>query len=452
MIPQKAEKIINAFLSVSGSSYSEDHEILRINRTELQEQSLIPKIQDLHKALKDGELGSCHFFGDISEELEINELSYEDASDQEVTFQIKKKSSNGHFFFFRAESLFAAFNKSEFTLNARKVWVADTFNSFASWTTWFVPWGHNELEPLDGWQGLDNPRKIVRDLTDSSIVPGDIRPWLLFHDREPSKSAVYDIWKIEAAKKLSRTLPLEIESNDATGIKACIKGERLTQCSYSSFTDEEWKSLFDILHRTANWVYGKSQEAESKINILNHHLSLESLTENPWPDNDSLERALTNAKQAWRLHLKENSKDLLKALTELKGSLQSEVERVNQNTRKIVNNLWRDFMIAIGVIMLRFITKSSQLPDFVFKWMIYSIFAYLIVSYSVTLYFNCRFNSISKLNRLNWRKRLYPFIDEEEYNEIVDTPIKKGLQTYREVAWFVAFLYLVIIFALEKFV
>jgi hypothetical protein len=64
------------------------------------------------------------------------------------------------------------------------------------------------------------------------------------------------------------------------------------------------------------------------------------------------------------------------------------------------------------------------------------------VSLAVTVGANWRFNAISDRSRNDWRRKLYCFVAEDEWERLVEEPIQKGRSVYRFSFLIVAALYL----------
>jgi hypothetical protein len=186
-------------------------------------------------------------------------------------------------------------------------------------------------------------------------------------------------------------------------------------------------------------------EADSKHVLLNYHLASEMRKDSLWPSKKALDNALTNAKEAYRLHLTNSSKKALNSLAEIKKTLHEEVGQVIQNTHKLSTSLWRDFIIVMSAIVLRFTVESRNLPKFAVNLVGCGIILFIITSFLTTILSNYRFAKIAKTNRETWRKKVYQFLDEQGYDKLVTTPVTNAQNAYRKVAWVTGILYIFII-------
>lgn len=446
-IPGIASTLVRGLLAVNGADFEENHEVLRILNTSCPNDLVLTGIKSLDQKLRAASLGKCILSGSIGGNYDIQQVTLDELHNESVNFVVKKICTDGLFYFFYPEGLQKALEDKSFISSARTVWVSCEFSAFASWTTWYLPWSGSKPFEIDEWTGYRDPRRLVRDLSGRSSVPSDISPWLLRYPEAPDSSPILTTWKTAAARHLSYTLPNEIISLD-TGLAIVAKGPRPRILPLNDCGNNEWTSLFEALHETAYWVYRVHQESDSKHTLLNFHLATEWPDGKPWPDNEPLQRILGNAGEAYRLHLQESSKELLKSLTELKKSLHDEVVRVNQGTSALVTNLWRDFAIAAGVIALRFVTTTTALSSMGLKLLSIATSVFILVSLSITLYSNRRFRTITEHSREDWRNKLYGFIEEKEFNELVDKPIGDGQKVYHRVACLTGTIYVLIVLAL----
>lgn len=443
MIPKLVLDLCDTLLAVDGAIIKEDHRVLRIVNTECPNDVTLKKIKTLHTQLATESIGKCLIAGEIIQDVEIEHAQWEDFQDETIQFVIRKNNENGRFYYFTLEGLAIGLQDKIATSEAAIVWVAADFNRFATWSTWFLPWGEEPTVPLDGWQGLENPKKLVRDLTRSHFVIDNIKPWLICPHVDALPSDVLNVWKVEAAKNLRWVLPQEIEGSMGQTV-ACFKADRLKKCSINH-EGTDWLEIFDPLSKCASWIYTVRQEAESKHILLNYHLAIELKSGDFWPDRYALSSALINAKEAYRLHLTDSSKEALNSLATLKKTLHEEVGRVVESTHKLSSNLWRDFIIVISVIVLRFTVESRNLPKYAVIVVGCIVILFIAINFLTAIIVNQRFFKIAETNRKDWRKKIYQFLDEQGYEKLVSKPVLDAQSAYSRVACVTGFLYIIII-------
>ena len=443
MIPELVSNLCDILLAVNGASIKEDHRVLRILNTECRDEKTLQKINNLNTELVSNAIGKCLVSGEIIGEVEINDAKLKDLQDETIQFVIRKDIQHNRLCFFTLQSLENFLSDGNVISMTELIWIASDFKGFASWSTWYLPWGDEPPYQLDEWKGLDNPKRLVRDLTRTQMVPATIKPWLLYPHISIETSDVLEIWKREASKHLKWVLPKEIEEIDGQTV-ACVRGDRQKKCSINQ-EETDWLNLFDPLSECASWVYGVIQEADSKHVLLNHHLAVETKYGHPWPDKLALENALTNAKEAYSLHLIDSSKEALNSLAAIKKTLNEEVGQVVQNTHKLSTNLWRDFIIVISAIVIRFTVDSRNLPEFAVSLVGSVIILFIITNFLTTTCLNYRFARIAKRNRESWRKKVYQFLDKEGYYDLVTKPITEAQKEYSKAVLITAFLYIFIV-------
>lgn len=459
-IPKLIEQLIRDLVPLAGDATTDESpEFFRILNASIQEQSTLDTLRSLDNALEAAGLGACSLSGEIRGEHDLKSVTLSALKGDKQQLRINKTQKNGSLYFFQLEGLASSLlQDSSFISRARKVRFAffdsasgqpKDFPPFATAATWFLPWRVDKSSIANEWKGLVDPRKLVRDLTNQpGVLPSDIRPWLLKELEPPASSRVYETWKVAAANHLAYVLPLEITTSDAHGNKAVtVKGDRYRTIPVVSLSDSDsnWGTLFDELHACAKWVYETRQEADSKHTLLNYHLGLQWPDDTNWPDSLPLRKALSNARDAYRLHLLDSSKELLKSFTELRNSLHDEVNKVSENTRTLATTLWRDFAIAAGVVALQFVTGKDKLSPSGIRVLAIATSVFISISFLVTLGTNARFHRIARDSRKEWRDKLYSFINDKDFDDLVTQPITKGLRTYRFVALITALVYLVIV-------
>ena len=363
---------------------------------------------------------------------------------------IHKEFDDGFYYFCTAKGFNSALDETEFIYRARKIWIADKFEKFSTLATTFSPWGYDTLLSISEWQGLIDPRKLVRDLSieNGSILPHDIRPWLLDSNEKIENikdSEVFRIWKTAASKKISLVLPSEIRFSTDNKV-VTFKGEKTKDIKVANLSDQDYCELFSGLHECASWVFVNRHDYEIKHTLLNYFLASEWTSSDIWPNEEVLTNSLVAAQDAYKLHVREDGRELLKAFGDIKKALQDEVGKVADNIRSLVANFWRDFAIAAVALVVKFTTSSTNLSPIGIKIIFTFTAVFLLFSITVTLITNSRFNTITQENRNNWYKRLYPFIDKNnvKWKELVEIPIQKITKTYSYVAFISYILYMVI--------
>lgn len=427
-IPQLFNELLFALSNDKNKTVYEDHKVIRINNFQCSEQKDVDLLNLCKTNFEKNGLGTCVLSGEILRDIELEKkIDLSKVRDDVLTFVVRKAIGDGFYYFITSQGLSRALEEQEFVLSARKIWVAEKFVNFSTITCDFLMWNSNLQQKIFEWQGLSDPRKLVRDLSIvlTPTVPVDIRPWLLRPDQKITDSNIFDIWKLASVKNLLFALPSEIRFSTKEN-RIVLKGEKSREINVSSIEDTE---LFQVLHDCAEWIYINRHDAEIKHNLLNYQLASEWIDEKKWPNKLYIEKALSSAHESYNLHSLESGRELLKAYDEIKKSLLDEVSKVSENTRGLVTNFWRDFAIAGGILVLNFATSNGLSSEGV-KVIYTSVAGFLILSMAITIVVNARFNKIMKDNRDMWHEKLYPFIDKKNLDNIFTSPIEKGLKTY----------------------
>lgn len=404
-------------------------------------------IKSLGESIKNEGIGECYLTNDFLSETSLKDVNYSDIEGEKLNFSITKTPLPSECFFFTIEGFKTALRERKHINSVEKVYFLSDFSCFASFSTWYLPWKQEPPHKIGNWNGLIDPRKLSRDLTNRTLIPNDIRPWLLFYSDESSTSEEFDAWKLESIKNISYSLCSELDKNDSQ-ILFCAKCEKTRNILFHDELFEQDQHNFSIFQDVAKWIFSSKEDAEAKHTFLNYHIAIECSDSTSWPDPILLKRSFDDAKQAYKLHLHKSSKDFLKSLNDLRKSLYDDVSRISTNTSNLISSLWRDFSIAGIVIVLNIAQKSTSLKPEHIKIITYLTLSYLFVSFLVTITSNHKFNMLAKKNRDNWHSKIYSFLNQEDYTQLIEDPIGKGYKIYKKTACFIGFAYLLCILIL----
>ncbi|RST85243.1 hypothetical protein EJC49_16710 [Aquibium carbonis] len=423
-----------------GAVFVETMSVCRVDQISNLTGSDFNRIAELASALALSAQGTLAVFGSISGEVDLANGDVSSIEGEAVAVRLTKKVEAQTAFFITRMGFEAALGDAEFMLAARKVWIAEDFLPFATIACVYVPWGSaTDQKPLE--EIFDSPRRLVRDES-YQLVPIDIRPWYLIVPGDDT-SGVFAAWKEAAVRNLIFCLPTEIRTSDASR-KVVLKGAR------SVFADVDLSKpqarLFDVITEAVRWVYDQRRDTETKFHLLNNHLALYWPENTKWPMGLTgvLDQALASAREAFAFHLQDDSKEALKSLGDLRKALQDEVARSQTATRDLLSALWRDAAIAGAAFALRSATTNSS----VVKIASLSAAALLFASLLTTVLSNWRFDVLAKQVRSQWRQRLYAFMSDDQWGELVTRPISRARWVYRASIVPVMAVYVVLIGAL----
>ena len=276
-----------------------------------------------------------------------------------------------------------------------------------------------------------SPRRQVRSQSPLLLAPARIEPWLLAVPVYEQNSAIH-IWQKVSAQMIARSLTNELYK-DAEVAKVVLSGQPPHKLELGIFQSDNIP--FTALQEAATWVYLEGEDVEVRHTFLSSELA------RAWTPNVSfceglaerLSSALDSARLLYKAHLRSGSKDIIKALADLRKTLADEVQKLLQQSRDLSSAVWRDVAIAIGVIGVRFAmdsVKANQTSSG-FALIYFAVALYICVSYAITVATNTRFLDIVDASRQSWRTKLYAFLDDNDYQILAETPLTDAVLAYR---------------------
>lgn len=361
--------------------------------------------------------------------------------DQELRIQVLKAASATTAFCITVDGVGAVFADFEKSSSVRQVWVACDFAPFKTESCRVDPWMDDaaEVAAADGETRVPDPRRFVKDFV-GGRVPKSVFPHILASD-VPTTSKVYERWRDLAVVRLLNSLVNEVLSTGSEQV--VITGTRPRKIDSdlkAPFSDE----LFTAATDAARWVYASGRDVDTRFALFTYELSRE------WPDGLTFkagfasrgELALEAAKTAFRAHVQETSKDTLKSLGELRKTLSEEVTKVVSQTRDLLGTMWRDFMVAATAFLGRTILLGADKPLSnlaPLQALLTGAAVFLIFSLVLSLRTNTKFMAISDVSRAEWRRKLYGFMNDDDFQKLSDVPLAESTGAYkRAVKWVVA--------------
>lgn len=406
-----------------GALFTETTSVCRVDGISTITAADFKRISALASALAQAGRGKLGVFGNISGKVDLANGDVSNIENEAVSVRLTKDVEAEVAYFVTQRGFKDALSDIEFMRNVRKIWIAKDFLPFSTRSCVYLPWGstieHKHFEDI-----FDSPRRLVRDQSYQS-APTDIRPWYLMTPGDET-SEVFAAWKEVAVRNLIFCLPTEIRASDGNE-QVVLKGAR------SVFADidlsKSQSQLFDVVMDAVRWVYDQRRDTETKFHLLNNHLALYWPEEATWPMGLAgvLDHALASAREAFSFHLQDDSKEAIKALGDLRKTLQEEVTRSQSATRDLLSALWRDTAIAGAAFALRSATINSSAMNFAPL----GVAALLFMSFLIIVISNWRFDALAKQVRAQWRQRLYAFMPEKQWVELVTRPVSRARRVYR---------------------
>lgn len=275
------------------------------------------------------------------------------------------------------------------------------------------------------------PRRQVRCQTPDLMAPIRIEPWILVGSAPDNCQAII-IWQKVSAQMIAKSLPNELYKESDVP-KVGLYGQPPRRLDFGSFELNE--ILFKALQEAAAWLYLEGDDVEVRHTFLSAELA------RAWTPGISfcaglssrLSGALDSARLVYKAHLRAGSKDIIKALADLRKTLSDEVQKLLQQSRDLSGAVWRDVAIAIGVLGIRIAMDSVKASSTTFGFAIiyFLVAVYICVSYRISIATNNKFLDIVETARKSWRTKLYAFLDDDDYQTLADKPLTDAVTAYR---------------------
>lgn len=275
-----------------------------------------------------------------------------------------------------------------------------------------------------------SPRRVVRDITGGHVVPADVCPYLLDEgSQSPRGDRAFEEWLARAASRIALTLPNEVHS-----------GPRLEFSGPPRYAvdwlDPDAKPAvvgwFEPLQEAVRWVYDIDREVE-----LRHRLYTQEFARLAYGENSLSEAilkctvsALEGARIAYAFHLQEISKDALKGLTDLRKAVADDTQKVFEATRQLCLSAAGALFYAVGLLAAR---AATAIPPLLFGGLLLLGMAYV----GMIIMVNERAMSHQRQLRSVWRSKLYRYLTEAEFAQLVQEPTTRAEKLLTTSMWMV---------------
>ena len=324
------------------------------------------------------------------------------------------------------------------------VWqVGSLTRSFSTWGSLFCPF--DEIGAFEEHPATKDPREVVRENGAHSLVPNDIRPWLLEASQEPPlEDGSFQAWMAAATPFLLRALCSEVLF--PTG-RLSFRGPPRVQLSApesNGFETLEQLGFFNV-QEACRWVYENSRETEVRHALFSAEFARSAgereITEIAFKD--ICDGVLESSKIAYQLSISELGRDTLKSLAELRKAVTEEVSKTSDTTRQIITAVGGSLSIGIGLVAAKISSVGS--PIIIIGLAIVLVIYVLFMGLSGVFYLGLQRNI-----RSDWRSRLYSFLSSSEYKKMVSQPLFSAAINFYAVAG-IGFLLSVSVLALVTF-
>jgi hypothetical protein len=407
-----------------------DERIERVDVRGNPDAELRTALEEAARAWVEGGFGAFNAIDALGDEVPIAQLA---TAEGELRLSFGKAPSASTFYFLTPRGLTVLLDDKDKAARARRVLVAQDFAPFATVSCTFEPWAEMVADaPARDDANMPVPRRIVRDQL--AIVPLSVGPLLLVEAPEAG-SDVYDTWRAAACPQLLICLCDEVWRQDGA-IHVTLMGPRRRKLLAALDSIDLGQGMAWI-SEGADWVYNSGRDAETRHTLFVYELAREWPGETPFAEGfaERAAGALDAARTAFRMHVRDASKETLKSLQDLRKTLADDVTRVVTQTRELTGTLWRDLLVVVAAVLGRFTLLSTpEASEAGFAdALLYGLGAYLLVSVAMTLTANARFMTIYRDAQSQWRTKLYGFVDPADFETLATEPLGKAEATYRAI-------------------
>ncbi len=291
---------------------------------------------------------------------------------------------------------------------------------------------HNQLDNIR-LQTEYNIHSIALNDEAFNFLPINYSQWVAKNTNAPA------FWSKIASCKLLCLISTEVLLREEE-LQVSFRGDRrvtiLTNVLHNNLA-ASYPSLCCI----AKWIYQENREVEIRHSIFNNQVCFASISDT----NSLLENLsylgpvfLENSKLAYKYYLVDNNKDFIKSLTDLNKTLFEHMSKIRQNTVDLVNNLWRDFTTAFGLLIINFSLKKPDISAHFWDILLVGLVVYLIVSFSLNSSIGFWFYSKLKDSLIDIRTRLYAYLPEDDFQKFALAPLRKSQNKFRSTVWWIA--------------
>ncbi|WP_198008063.1 hypothetical protein [Rhodobacter ferrooxidans] len=191
---------------------------------------------------------------------------------------------------------------------------------------------------------------------------------------------------------------------------------------------------FRSLQTLAMWVYDNNSDAETRRSLV-----AAEIARSAFPDEEPARIAalapnfLEGARIAHQVGLNKVSLDTLRALADLRKTVSDETARFSEATRQLSTSVAGAVFTGIGVMAARL---SLPVEGTAFSVAVFVVGVVLLLYVWAVIWNGYRFMAIQKQLRLDWRQRLYRYLQKEEYDLLVTSPAESAERAYTWAARF----------------
>lgn len=309
---------------------------------------------------------------------------------------------------------------------AARIWVLPLGTPFETRGARYGPW--EDTERVEPATVCADPRKVVRPLGPYGDGEADLCRWLLVDpngwssENDPGGL----VWRRQAGLALAKALANEIEPDG----RLLFRGPPVSRFTLDSAVDLD-DDGFIALQRAADWAYRNRPEVENRHGLLTAEIARAGLRDSDLTGlSEVASSALEGARIAYGFGVQQQSRDTLKALSDLRRAVLDETAKVSEITRALAGAVAGAVFGGIGVIVARLTLPANA----VFVGPAALLLGVVLVLYvGATVLSGTHFLMQQRGLRELWKPKLYNFLTETEYKALVSKPVKDA-----EIAFWIA--------------
>lgn len=308
------------------------------------------------------------------------------------------------------------------------VWqIACARTAFSTGLTSFNPWGAGNVFAPAG--PTKSPLDIVREASETRLVPPDIRKWLL-------RGEVTDAaWRDEAFQTFAASsVPPLIRSvaSEVIGREALIFSGP-PRLNITLPVDDLIRGFgldgYRNLQSAVAWVYEDAASAEQRHALFAAEFARSVARDEPIGGafRAAGRDILDGARLAFQLSQSELSREAIKAQGDLRKAIADDTSKAAESTRSLSGAI----AVAIATAITLVAARSTGAAE---PWVL-SLVAAVVAGYLVTVSLSgWAYLKLQKNLRDQWRRRFYRFVPADDYEAMVIIPARAAERPYHFVA------------------
>lgn len=349
-----------------------------------------------------------------------------------LTIDIKCTSFENNRYIFTIEGWNVFLHDDSIVSSTHKVNILGLESSFETFSFLVEPWISEPivLDAPTSEEKVINTQTYIKFYSNGFMPSSNIYPWIL-KNHPRAENPFYKKWLDVSCNMLARCLVNELLQNGDKFV--CLSGKPPKKLPFGN--PDILAPLHTVIQDVNKWIFIEGQEIELKHTFLTCELARE------WPENISfcdglpkkLSLAFESAKLLYKAHIRTSSKETIKSLSDLRKTLTEDTQKIVTQSKDMASALWKDLALVISVVAIKYTLDASKIPtgDKLFPYIFFALAAYIFISQITTIYINNRFFKILNDHRLIWRKKLYSFLDDEDYKKLAIKPISDAYKAYR---------------------